>query len=132
MNNKVVKRNFILVSVYTEDSNTDRFINQKDLRKFYLFNSKLVPENYSVFKSEYDSDNDLMFVVVRLDKNKNGQIDDNEPINIFLARLKRPHKNWTRILVVDKKLPPTRGLALCRRTTKQSSTTKHVASVVSA
>ena len=98
LNNKAVIRNFILVSVYNEDSNKDGFINQKDLRRFYLFNSNgerqnaIVPENYSVFKSEYDSDNDLMFVFARLDKNANGQIEDNEPTNIFWLDLKDPTK----------------------------------------
>lgn len=98
LNNKVVKRNFILVSVYNDDSNKDGFINQKDLRRFYLFNTNgerqnaLVPENYSVFKSEYDSDNDIMFVFARLDKNSNGQIDDNEPTSIFWVDLKDPTK----------------------------------------
>ncbi len=98
LNNKIVKRNFILVSVYNEDTNKDGFINQKDLRRFYMFNSngerqnQLVPENYSVFKSEYDADNDFMFVFARLDKNTNGQIEDNEPINIFWVDLKDPTK----------------------------------------
>jgi hypothetical protein len=98
LNNKVVKRNFLLISVYNDDTNKDGFINQKDLRRFYLFNSngerqnQLVPANYSVFKSEYDSDNDLMFVFARLDKNENGQIDDNEPINIFWVDLNDPTK----------------------------------------
>lgn len=98
LNSKIVKRNFIMVSVYNDDTNKDGFINQKDLRRFYLFASngerqnQLVPENYSVFKSEYDSDNDLMFVFARLDKNANGQIEDNEPINIFWIDLKDPTK----------------------------------------
>lgn len=98
LNNEIVKRNYFLVSVYNEDTNKDGFINQKDLRRFYMFNSngerqsQLVPENYSVFKSEYDSDNDFMFVFARLDKNANGQIDDNEPINIFWVDLKDPTK----------------------------------------
>jgi len=65
---------------------------------FYLFDSngerqkQLVPENYSVFKSEYDPDNDFMFVFARLDRNENGQIDDNEPIHIFWVDLKDPTK----------------------------------------
>lgn len=98
LNNKIVKRNFLLVSVYDDDTNKDGFVNPKDLRRFYLFNSngekqkQLIPGNYSVFKSEYDSENDLMFVFARLDKNANGQIDDNEPINIFWVDLKDPTK----------------------------------------
>lgn len=96
LNNKAVKRNYMLVSVYNDDTNKDGFINARDLRRFYLFNSdgerqkQLVPENYSVFKSEYDPENDLMFVFANFDTNKNGQIDDNEPINIFWIDLKDP------------------------------------------
>jgi len=98
LNTKIVRRNYILVSVYNDDTNKDGFINQKDLRRFYLFNSNgerqnhLVPENYAVFKSEYDSDNDFMYVFARLDKNANGQIEDEEPINIFWVDLKDPTK----------------------------------------
>ena len=98
LNNKIVKRNYTLVSVYNEDTNKDGFINQKDLRRFYMYNNigdrqnQLIPENFSVFKSEYDADNDIMFVFARLDKNSNGQIDDNEPINIFWVDLKDPTK----------------------------------------
>jgi hypothetical protein len=98
LNGKVIKRNYFLVSVYNDDTNKDGFINLTDLRRFYLFDSnglrikELVPQNYSVFKSEYDSDNDFMFVFARLDKNNNGQIDDNEPVNIFWIDLKDPTK----------------------------------------
>lgn len=98
LNYKVVKRNFIMVSAYNDDTNKDGYINQQDLRRFYLFDSNgerqnpLVPENYSVFKSEYDSDNDLMYVFARQDKNANGQIEDNEPVNIFWIDLKDPTK----------------------------------------
>ena len=96
LNYKPIKRNYFLISVYNDDTNKDGFINQKDLRRFYLYDSngekqkQLVPEIYSVFKSEYDSDNDFMFVFARLDVNKNGQIDDNEPINIFWIDLNNP------------------------------------------
>lgn len=98
LNYRAVKRNYFLVSVYNDDTNKDGFINQKDLRRFYLFDSngdrqkELVPPNYSVFKSEYDFDNDFMFVFAQLDKNNNGQIDDNEPVNIFWVDLKDPNK----------------------------------------
>lgn len=96
LNYKPVHRNFFLISVYNEDSNKDGFINVKDLRRFFLYNSngelqkQLIPENYSVFKSKYDPVNDFMFVFARLDLNKNGQIDDKEPINIFWIDLKDP------------------------------------------
>lgn len=98
LNTQIVKRNYCLVSVYNEDTNKDGYINQKDLRRFYLFNSNgdkqnsLVPENYSVYKSEYDADNDFMFVFARLDQNANGQIEDREPIHIFWVDLKDPTK----------------------------------------
>jgi hypothetical protein len=98
LNNKSVHRNYFLVSVYNEDTNKDGFINQKDLRRFFLFDingtrqQQLIPENYSVYKSEYDSDNDFIFVFARLDKNANGQIEDNEPSNVFWVDLKDPTK----------------------------------------
>jgi hypothetical protein len=98
LNNQIIKRNYFLVSVYNDDTNNDGFINQRDLRRFYLFDSnaerqkQLIPENYSVFKSEYDSENDIMFVFAHLDTNKNGQIEDNEQINIFWIDLKDPTK----------------------------------------
>jgi hypothetical protein len=91
-----VKRNYFLISVYNDDTNKDSYINQKDLRRFYLFNQngekqkELIPENYSVFKSEYDPENDFMFVFARLDFNKNGQIDDAEPVHVFWINLKDP------------------------------------------
>jgi hypothetical protein len=52
----------------------------------------LIPENYSVFKSEYDSDNDFMFVFAKLDSNKNGRQDEEEPIHIYWIDLKDPSK----------------------------------------
>lgn len=96
LNQKAVIRDYFLVSVYDDDTNKDGFINTKDLRRFYLFNNngvkqqQLVPGTYSVFKSEYDSANDFMFVFARLDKNTNGQIDDGEPVSIFWVDLKAP------------------------------------------
>src|SRR5690606_28893432 len=60
LNHMPVKREYFMVSVYNDDTNKDGFINLKDLRRFYLFNingekqNALVPENYSVIKSEYD------------------------------------------------------------------------------
>jgi hypothetical protein len=96
LNYKTVQRNYCLISVYDDDTNKDGFITQKDLRKFYLYGingekqKQLVPAHYSVFKSEYDPDNDFMFVFAKLDSNKNGQIDDKEPTNIFWVNLKDP------------------------------------------
>lgn len=99
LNFKPINRNYIIVSVYNEDTNKDGFINLKDLRRFYLFNINgeriraLVPENYSVQKSEYDPANDFMYVFAQLDSNKNGQHDENEPVHIFWIDLNDPSRS---------------------------------------
>ncbi|MCB9261773.1 MAG: hypothetical protein H6607_05300 [Flavobacteriales bacterium] len=96
LNFQPVKRDFYMVSAYDEDTNEDGFINVKDLRRFYFFdingqNKKaLIPKIYSVMSSEYDSANDLMYVFARLDKNQNGQMESNEPLDIFWIDLKNP------------------------------------------
>jgi hypothetical protein len=98
LNYKPVDRDYFIVSVYNDDTNKDGFINLKDLRRLYLFNingdiqKALIPENYSVFKSEYDPDNDFMYVFAQLDSNNNGQQDEGEPIHIFWIDLKAPNK----------------------------------------
>lgn len=96
LNGIPVNRNYYMVSAYDEDTNNDGFINAKDLRRFYLFdiegNNKkpLVPKNYSVLNSEYDSANDLMYVFAKADVNKNGKREKEEPIHIFWIDLKNP------------------------------------------
>jgi len=98
LNNQPVNRNYFIVSVYNDDTNKDGFINLKDLRRIYLFNlagerqNALIPENYSVSKSEYDPYNDFMYVYAQLDTNKNGSQDEAEPIHIFWIDLKDPNK----------------------------------------
>jgi len=52
----------------------------------------LIPENYSVIKSEYDPDNDFMYVFAKLDANNNGQQEEDEPIHIYWIDLKNPSK----------------------------------------
>ncbi len=96
LNFKPVSRNYFMVSVYNNDTNKDGFINIKDLRRFYLFNingdkqNALVPENYSVLKSEYDPENDFIYVFAKLDENQNGQQDESEPIHIYWVDLNDP------------------------------------------
>jgi hypothetical protein len=98
LNHQPVNREYFIISVYNEDTDKDGFINLKDLRRIYLFNIEgekqkaLVPENYSVIKSEYDSDNDFMYVFAQLDINENGQQDEGEPIHVFWINLKDPNK----------------------------------------
>lgn len=43
--------------------------------------------------SEYDSANDYMYVFAKKDKNQNGQIESNEPMDIFWINLKNPESN---------------------------------------
>lgn len=98
LNTVPVKRDYFIVSVYNDDTNKDGFINLKDLRRMYLFNihgekqKALIPENYSVFQSQYDSANDFMYVYAQLDSNYNGKQEDGEPIHIFWIDLKDPTK----------------------------------------
>lgn len=100
LNYEPVKRDYYLISVYDNDTNNDGFINQKDLRRFYFFDldgknkSRLIPENYSVVSSEYDSANDFMYVFAQLDENKNGERDSKEQVNVFGIDLKNPRNNY--------------------------------------
>jgi hypothetical protein len=93
---KPVKRNYFMVSAYDEDTNKDTLINKKDLRRLYLVNdlnstkSLLIPNNYSVYKSEYNKSFDAMQVYAKFDQNANGVIDKEEPIHIFTINLKNP------------------------------------------
>ncbi|MFN8259285.1 MAG: hypothetical protein U0W24_26590 [Bacteroidales bacterium] len=96
---KPVLRQYFMISAYNEDTNKDGFINLKDLRRFYLFDTTgtkkkpLVPENYSVFKSAYDWENDLMYVYAQLDTNSNGNLDKGEPVHVFWIDLNNPEKS---------------------------------------
>ncbi|MDB4160789.1 hypothetical protein N9772_00295 [Bacteroidia bacterium] len=57
-------------------------INHKDLRRFYHFDlegtdiASLIPKDYGVLSSEYDYQNDHLHVRAKLDKNKNGRMDE--------------------------------------------------------
>ncbi len=99
LNYKPVKRDFYMVSVYDEDSNKDGYINAKDLRRFYHFDTEgknkkaLIPKTYTATHSEYDSANDFMYVFAKKDTNQNGQIEPNEPTAIFWIDLKNPMHN---------------------------------------
>ncbi|MFK8044743.1 MAG: hypothetical protein AB8B72_04570 [Crocinitomicaceae bacterium] len=99
LNFQPVNRQYYMASVYDEDSNKDGYINAKDLRRFYYFdingiNKKLlVPKEYSVMSSEYDSANDFMYVFAKHDKNGNGQMEESEKISIFWIDLSEPSSN---------------------------------------
>lgn len=96
LDNVPIKRNYYLVTVYDDDSNKDSLINKNDLRRMYYFNAecdvkiRLIPADYSVIRSQYDSRNDVMYVFARKDENKNGIADKNEPIHIFWLNMKLP------------------------------------------
>lgn len=95
-NNQPVTRNYYLVSVYDEDTNQDSIINTKDLRRFYHFDldakkkTTLIPKGYSVLSSEYDTENDLMYIYAQHDKNENGRREKEDPIHVFCINLKQP------------------------------------------
>lgn len=99
LNYKTIERNYILASVYDEDTNKDNKIDANDLRRFYYFdmdgNNKmeLVPKNYSVLSSEYDFANDFMYVFAKQDSNKNGSREEEEEIHIFWIDLNNPLNN---------------------------------------
>ena len=98
LNTKAVNRDYYMVSVYDEDTNKDGFVTVNDLRKLYYFDMEgmqkrnLVPANYSVMSSEYDSANDYMYVFARLDENENGEMEYSEPTDIFWIDLVNPSK----------------------------------------
>ncbi|MBL1232657.1 MAG: hypothetical protein COA31_008055 [Flavobacteriales bacterium] len=98
LNFEPVNRDYFMVSVYDEDTNKDGYINVKDLRRFYLFDVNgenkqlLIPKNYSIIKSEYDSANDFMYVFAQLDEDENGKKDDGEDLHIYWIDLKDPNK----------------------------------------
>ena len=91
-----VIRNYYLISVYDNDTNKDTLINRRDLRHFYSFSedalkkTQLIPDNYSVFRSQYDYGKDIMYIFAKQDLNKNGSIDENEPTHVFWIDLKNP------------------------------------------
>ena len=96
---KQVRRNYYLISVYNEDTNKDKYLNFRDLRRFFYFDlngdyeTALIPENYSVISSKYDSGNDFMYIYAQMDENSNGQKDPTESIHVFWIDLKNPLNN---------------------------------------
>lgn len=96
LNNQPITRDYYMVSAYDEDTNQDSIINHKDLRRLYHFNlqgeakTPLVPLNYSVLSSEYDAENDYMYVFARWDENNNGRREEEEPVQVFWLDLKSP------------------------------------------
>lgn len=94
INEKPVIRDYYLISVYDEDTNGDGLINNKDLRRFYHFDldgknkTTLIPSNYSVLGSQYDNQNDQLFIRAKLDKNDNGMLEIDEATHLFWIDLK--------------------------------------------
>ncbi|MEJ0031062.1 MAG: hypothetical protein WDO15_12090 [Bacteroidota bacterium] len=80
-NRKPIVRDYFLVSGYDEDTNGDTLLNRHDLRRFYHFNAscdvktQIIPSDYNVLRSQYDSGNDVMYIYARHDDNKNGKSD---------------------------------------------------------
>lgn len=96
INKLPVNRNYYLISVYDEDTNKDKVINRKDLRKLYHIDAgcntktQLIPDNYCVMRSQYDAGNDAMFVFAKYDLDKNGATEKKEPYHVFCIDLKNP------------------------------------------
>ncbi|MEM9983762.1 MAG: hypothetical protein AAF804_01585 [Bacteroidota bacterium] len=96
LNGSPVKRDYYLVSVYDQDTNGDSLINKKDLRHLYHFDldvtqrTLLLPENYSVRSSQYDLENDLLFLFASLDENQDGEIQVEEAVHGFRVDLANP------------------------------------------
>ncbi|MCD6067212.1 MAG: hypothetical protein K0S33_2038 [Bacteroidetes bacterium] len=95
--NKIpVRRNYYLLSVYDEDTNKDKVVSRKDLRKFYYLDAgcttktQLIPDNYCVMRSQYDTGNDALFIYARYDQDKNGAVEKKEPMHVFCIDLKNP------------------------------------------
>jgi hypothetical protein len=95
-NRKPITRDYFLISAYDEDTNGDTLLNRNDLRRFYHFNAscdvktQIIPADYSVQRSQYDFDNDVMYIYARHDDNKNGRSEDNEALHVFWISLKAP------------------------------------------
>jgi hypothetical protein len=93
---KPINRNYYLISVYDEDTNRDSLIDNRDLRRFYQYPdsgiqpSQLIPPDYSVLRSQYDSGNDVMYIFARHDRNANGRAENNEPVHVFWIDLAKP------------------------------------------
>jgi hypothetical protein len=93
---KPINRNYYLISVYNEDTSKDTIISKNDLRRFFYFNAsateqvQLIPSDYSVVRSQFDSMNDVMYIYARHDANKNGKSDKEEPLHVFWISLARP------------------------------------------
>lgn len=98
IDDKPINRDYYLVSAYDEDTYVDTLLNRLDLRHMYFFNAQgaeklqLIPADYSVEKSQYDRQNDLMYIFARHDANKNGNADKKEPLHVFWIDLKKPAK----------------------------------------
>jgi len=96
LDDKPINRNYYLLSVYDEDTNRDSLIDNKDLRRFYQYPAsglqplQVIPADYSVIRSQYDSGNDVMYIYARHDYDKNGLASDKEPVHIFWINLKQP------------------------------------------
>lgn len=52
----------------------------------------MIPADYSVMRSQYDSQNDIMYLFARQDADKNGKVDTKEPTHIFWFSLKTPQQ----------------------------------------
>ena len=96
LNKKPINRNYFLISAYNEDTNKDTLLTKTDLRRLFYFNAtateqiQIIPSDYSVVRSQYDSMNDVMYIFARHDSNKNGKSEKDESLHVFWISLARP------------------------------------------
>jgi len=100
LHEKPITRNYYFISVYDIDTNKDNLLNYHLIRRMYYFNEstsekvRLIPEDHSVERSQYDAANDIMYVYARYDKNHDGSTQPDqkkkgkEPLHIFWIDLK--------------------------------------------
>ncbi|MGC3944661.1 MAG: hypothetical protein QM762_09090 [Chryseolinea sp.] len=100
LHEKPINRSYYFISVYDADTNKDTLLTKRDLRSLYYFNAstservRLIPEDHSVERSQYDSMNDVMYVYARHDENHDGTTDrdekrkSREPLHVFWIDLK--------------------------------------------
>jgi hypothetical protein len=98
LNFEPVLRDNMFVTAYNEDTNRDGFITTADLRRLFVFDENgeslesVVPQDHSVFKSEYDSANDRIYLFARHDENADGVVGVTEPVHIFWMSLRDPRQ----------------------------------------
>ncbi|MEL7160173.1 MAG: hypothetical protein AAFN92_05395, partial [Bacteroidota bacterium] len=98
LNGTPVLRTHYLVSAYDEDTNGDKIISDRDLRRLYAFDltggqaQRLLPADLYVLSCTYDPTNDYLYVYARRDENGNGQMEIEESRVTYWIDLNDPRE----------------------------------------